>query len=310
MSAGYQFRYQYARSHILGAPHEGRDFSRVAYATEGPLAWITLDMPEKLNVLGDAMLEEIFAAMHKALDDAAVRVVILRGAGTCFSAGLDLAGGTDTGEIGSPVHPDRTPTVREYYGFENRRCGIWHDIEEYPKPTIAMVHGYCLGAGFLLAGACDVLIAAEDAEFGLRGFGEFTIGLYHFINPWPGDSEVVKTGRYTPEVNGRERATVGLVTRAVPLAELESTARRYAEALAALPPDEVALTKELVNGIQELTGLRRSIRAHYQAHVGIQWVRWREGEVNFYRLKRQKGFRGFLEERDTAARAGTKRTPS
>jgi enoyl-CoA hydratase len=303
MSIGYQFRYQYAKNHVLATPHEGRAFLRVLYQTEGPLAWITFNVPEKKNVLNDAMLEEIFAALHKALDDDAVRVVILRGAGGCFSAGLDLAAGTDIGEIGSPVHPNRKPTVREYYGFEYRRCTIWHDIEEYAKPTVAMVEGYCLGAGYLLAGACDVLIAAEDAQFGLRGFGEFPIGLYHFINPWPGDSEIVKAGRYTPEVNGRERAAIGLVTRAVPATELEPTVRQYASALAAIPPDELALTKELVNGIHELTGLRRSMRAHFQGHLGIQWVRWREGEVNFYRLKRDKGWRGFLQERERAASA-------
>ena len=302
MNSGYQFRYQYAENHILATPYEDRTFSRVLYETEGPLAWITLNTPEKLNVLGDAMLEEIFAAMHKAFDDDAVRVVILRGAGKCFSSGLDLAGGTDTGEIGSPVHPNRKPTVREYYGFENRRCAIWHDIEEYAKPTVAMVHGYCLGAAFLLAGACDALIATEDAQFGLHGFGEFTIGLYHFINPWPGDSEIVNAGRYTPEISGQERAEVGLVTRAVPAADLESTVRRYAGALAALPPEELSLTKELINGTHELTGLRRSIRAHYEFHVGIQWVRWREDEVNFYGLKREKGFHGFLEEREKAAK--------
>ena len=108
------------------------------YETDGPLAWITLDRPGKLNAINAAMVAGLNAALDRAESDEAVRVILLRGAGRAFSAGFDLQGGGD----GSPeaIRHELTADFDVIMRF-------WHS----PKPTIAAVHGYCLGSAMEMA---------------------------------------------------------------------------------------------------------------------------------------------------------------
>lgn len=298
----HQFKHQYARNHVFAAD-PGLDMPNILYVKDGPVATIGLNRPEKANVLSDFFFDQILAALNRARLDADVRVVVLRGEGKGFCAGYDLDSGPESGEIGSPVSPDRQPVVREYVGYERRRCGggVWMDLSQYPKPVIAQVHGYALGVGFTLAACCDFLIAAEDTQLGVKGFGDFPTGLFDG-GEWPVGSQIFFCNSYyDAEANPREWERAGLITRVVPRDQLEGEVRALAAKIAAMPPERVALNKSLVLGLRYMGGLKQSSLAHMGSHMGIQWVRWRPDDtaVNFYRTKsRAGGFKGFKEARE------------
>jgi len=287
---------QYQKRQWQAMPYEGREFSAALYEKDGAIARITLNRPEKRNALNDAMFNDLMAGLHRANDDPDVRVVIIRGAGTSFCAGHDLS--SPEGEESPPVHPNLAPNVRDFYNIERRRCNKHEDLFNFPKPTIAQVHGYCIGAGGEIQAACDITIAAEDAQFGIRGFGVAPIGLYGMnMGPWPGASQKLGAGKMLPEIPGKEMEMIGAINRAVPLEKLEEETNKWALAIASLPPDALAVTKEFVNGMLDITGYGAEWRVHYEGHVTIQWVRFRPDEVSFYRSKKHGGLKGFLEER-------------
>lgn len=294
--APYEYRHSYSESFITAADHT-RPTPFCLYEAKDGVAYVTLDNPEKLNALGDDLMDDLFSCLKRALLDPAVEVVVLAGNGRAFSSGLNLSVGTDVGEIGSPINPDRAPSVSQYWGFERRRCVVWDDVARFPKPTIARVHGYCLGAAFLLARACDAIVADRAAKLGVRGFHEFPTGLYEG-GFWPVDSQIFRCNSYDNEaVNAEEWQRAGLVSDCVPGEQLDE---RVAELVAKLRSTGLAAAMRAKQEVRQLElsgGLRRAFRAHQGGHVAIQWVRWRGGETNFYREKREGGFQAFLSRR-------------
>lgn len=287
---------QYQRRQWEATPYEGREFSAALYEKDDTIARITLNRPEKRNALNDAMFSDLMAGLNKANDDTEVRVVIIRGAGPNFSAGHDLS--SPVGDESPPIHPSLSPNVRDFYNIERRRCNKHEDLFNFPKPTIAQVHGYCIGAGAEIQAACDITIAAEDAQFGIRGFGVAPTGLYgHNVGPWPGASHKQWAGKILPELSGKEMEMVGAINKAVPLEKLEEETNKWAQVIANQPRDALAVTKEFINGMLDITGYGAMWRTHYEGHVMIQWVRFRGDEVSFYKSKKDRGLKGFLQER-------------
>ena len=139
--------------------------SEVTYERKGHTGTITLRRPEKRNALNDKMFEDYQAGLHQANDDPEVKVVVIKGAGIGFCAGHELS--SPEGEESPPVHPSLKLTTRDFYNLERRRCSKHEHLFHYPKPTIAQVHGRCIGAGEAIASSCDFTIAAEDAIFGV-----------------------------------------------------------------------------------------------------------------------------------------------
>ena len=129
----------------------------VLYERRGPTAWITLNRPEKLNALNDAVVRGLEDAVARAAADDEVRVVVLTGAGRAFSAGYDLSAEAD--ETGLDTAAKWRELLRKDVEMTMR---IW----SLPKPTIAGVRGWCLAGGMEVAMACDLLICTEDARFG------------------------------------------------------------------------------------------------------------------------------------------------
>ncbi len=289
-----RYKFQYLPDQTDEQPYEGRVYSAALYEKQGTVATITLNRPEKRNAFNDAMFGDLAAGLRQARHDPEVRVVVVKGAGLSFSAGHDL--NPAPGEETPPIPPGLSPNVRDYFNVERRRCGKEEDVLHYPKPTIAQVHGYCVGAGEFVAASCDLTIAAEDAVFGAPGFGRRTLGPAE-LPIWPGGSERFRGGNLQPEITGRHAADLGIINKAVPAAELDAEVARWTEALSRLPADALMLAKEWVNGTLDLVGMGAAYRAHYQAHIGIQWIRFQPDEVNFYKMRRDKGMTGYIRER-------------
>jgi enoyl-CoA hydratase/carnithine racemase len=203
----------------------------------GPIARVTLNRPEKRNPIGPATCGELVAALAQLKADAAVRVVVLTGAGPVFSAGGDLAGmaGAAAGPSASLVD-----LLLAMHGLG--------------KPIVAMVNGPALAGGLGLMVACDLVIAADTATFGTT---EIAVGLWPMmitaeITRSVGRKrtlEMMLTGR---KLDAAEALACGLVTRVVPAAELAAETERLARALADRSPAAIALGLAAFYASQEL----------------------------------------------------------
>ncbi|MEO5680484.1 MAG: enoyl-CoA hydratase-related protein [Acidimicrobiales bacterium] len=207
----------------------------VLYTTGGGVATATLHRPERRNALTWTMLGRLRELVAEARADPEVRVLVLTGAGTAaFCAGADLANMAAGG------------SALELHEGRGQLAGLFEDLWSLGKPTIAKVRGACLAGGFGLALACDLVLAADDATFGLP---EVDVGLWPFIASVPlcrsmppkRALELIMTGR---RVDAAEADRLGFVTRVVPAGDLDDAAAELASALAAKSPTAVRLGRD------------------------------------------------------------------
>jgi enoyl-CoA hydratase len=204
---------------------------------------VTLNRPEVRNALNQTMMGEIEAALRALEADAAARVIVLRGAGEkAFCAGADLRGVGDRGT---------TLQARESFG------GLARTLEAMARmrtPIIARVHGYALAGGCGLAAGCDIVVAADDAVFGLP---EIKVGLLPLIVMAPilravGRKRAMLMILSGEQVSAREAHEMGLVSRVVPRAELDEAVGRLARTLAGYSPAALGLAKEAAATVSEM----------------------------------------------------------
>jgi enoyl-CoA hydratase len=247
---------------------------------------ITLNRPEKRNALSNQLRGEILHAIEDADRDPAIRVSILRGAGTCFSSGYQLGGGNDQNQ---PYYTPGGPGQWARHVIEGS-FRIW----DMAKPVIAQVHGYCLAGGSELATACDLVYVAEDAQIGYPPVRLMSPPDMQF-HPWMmglrDAMEMMLTG---DSISGTEAATKGFANRAFPLAELENRVLDIAERVAKIPTDLQQLNKRSMHRAMEVMGLRSAIRAGTELQALAFTT---EASLN-YRKELTKGVREALSLRD------------
>lgn len=214
---------------------------------------ITLNRPEKRNPLSNELRGELFAALEAADRDPDVRVTVLRGAGTCFSAGYDLA--TDVSE-GQPYY-----TAGGLGNWPRHVVEGFFHIWDLAKPVIAQVHGYCLAGGTELATACDLVYVAEDAKIGypvVRAISPPDNQFYPWIVGLRRAMELMLTGDH---MSGLEAVECGFANRAFAEAELEERVLEMAERVARTPSDLQQINKRAVHRQMDAMGIRAGIRA-------------------------------------------------
>ncbi len=204
---------------------------------EGPLAWITVDRPERLNALDRSTVGEIRSAVEEAVADAEVRAIALTGSGEkAFVAGADIA------EMASL-------SAAEGQAFSRFLAGALGTIERSPKPVIAAVNGFALGGGCELAMACHLRIAAENAKFGQPEVG---LGLIAGAGGTQRLPRIVGRGRALAllltgdRIDAREAERIGLVHKVVEPARLHEEVRTIAATIASRGPLALARTLEAV----------------------------------------------------------------
>jgi enoyl-CoA hydratase/carnithine racemase len=212
---------------------------------EGHVRHLVMDRPEKRNALNGELMLALRDASREASDDPDVRCVVLRGAGSCFSAGVDVF---ELGSMGG-----QTGMLRPF-----RRVCIEaaNTLEEMKKPAIAQIHGPCLGLGAELALACDLRVMADDAQFGLP---ETKLGLI----PDVGGStrlpaiaglgnakELIMTGR---TIGAADAYRMGIANRVVSSSELEQATEELVQELLAAAPLAVGLAKSVLDGVARPT---------------------------------------------------------
>jgi methylglutaconyl-CoA hydratase len=204
---------------------------------DGTVLTLTLERPEKRNALSSSLVESLHEALEQAELDAGVRVVALRGAGPDFCAGADL------GELLASA--DRALGENERDAL--RLGELFLRMRSLPKPVLGIVQGKALAGGAGLALACDISIAADDAQIGFpeirRGFvPAMVMTLLRRAVPEKAAFDLVATGG---TLGASAAVELGLFSRVVPAAELDRLAHEASSALAAAPPSAIALTKRL-----------------------------------------------------------------
>ena len=180
-------------------------------------------------------------------------VSIIRGAGTCFSAGYDLGGGNEGHEYPHFTAPGEGQWPRHV-------TETWMGIWDLQKPVIAQVHGYCLAGGSELATGCDLVYVATDAKMGYPAvrFGVPDMQFHAWLLGMRAAMEMMVTG---DSISGAQAVELGWANRAFPEPDLEEGVLAVAKRIALLPPDIVQLNKRTVHRAMDHMGLRQSIRA-------------------------------------------------
>jgi enoyl-CoA hydratase len=222
----------------------------VRWEPRGSAAWVTFDRPEAHNAMTFAMYEELFACCERADADDAVRVLVLRGAGAkAFVAGTD---------------------IRQFVGFASGEDGLRYEaeidrvvgrLERVRKPTIAMIHGVCVGGGASIALACDFRYADPNLRFGIpiaRTLGNcLSLKGYSRLVDYVGPARAKELIMLAKLLTAEEALNLGVMTEIVPTDRLAGRVGEVAERLTQLAPLTLAATKESIRRIQAVRAPER-----------------------------------------------------
>lgn len=204
--------------------------------------------------------------------DDLIAVIVLRGAGKSFSAGHDISPGNDWDQPHPrltmwPDHAGKTGAEARLLHEEEMYLGLARRWREIPKPTIAMVHGACIAGGLILAWACDLIVASEDAFFADPVLRMGAPGVEFFAHPWQMGPRFAKEFLFLGEpVNAQRARELGMINRVVPLESLESETLEVARRIATMPRFGLLLAKKAVNFAEDEMGMRAGIDHAYAWH--------------------------------------------
>lgn len=218
--------------------HDASAFETLLVRVEDGVATITLNRPGKRNAMNPTLHREMTELLQRLRTDDAVRCLVITGVDDVFCAGMDLK------EFFIALKDDRTEYKRVWNQAVEWRA---RTLRHFPKPTIAMVNGFCFGGAFSIVEGCDLAIAAEDATFGLSeiNFKLFPGGcvsksLANLLRP----RDALFYGMMGRPFDGTEAARIGFINKAVPRAQLVSETMQWAAELAQKDPHAMAATKE------------------------------------------------------------------
>jgi enoyl-CoA hydratase/carnithine racemase len=253
-------------------------FQTIIYEKKDGVARITLNRPEAMNAINRTMFLEIGQSLDDAEQDNSVRVVVMKGAGRAFCAGVDLK-----------FASEELKTLQDQQDlFRLGNQMALEKMEGLSKPVIAQVHGHCLAGGFEMMMAADLVIAAEDAKIGdqhinvgLFGGGGCVYRLSLLVGMRKA-KEIVLTGK---RLSGKEAAEIGLVNQAVPLDKLESAVAEMAAELATKSPVALKLSKWYINRVS-------MVNANTSLELAIMY-----SLIDSTSEDKEEGMKAFLEKR-------------
>ncbi len=231
----------------------------INYQVEAPLARVAFNRPEYRNAQSRKLLEELDDAFVSATEDDRVKVIILTGEGEHFSAGHDLGTAEERGD------QEQRPMQEGVRGRYRRSRQLYVDynlrLRDTPKPTIAVVRGYCIFGGWMIASAMDMIFAAEDAMFLGTNF-------QYFSAPWDlhprKAKEIFFESRF---IDANEALDLELVNRVYPAQTVLHETEEYARRVAENDSFQLRMIKQAINQTQDTQGFRTSIGAAHNIHI-------------------------------------------
>jgi enoyl-CoA hydratase len=272
----------------------------VLYEKTGRIARLTLNRPEKLNAINDALPRELRDGVARANADDGVHVIVLEGAGRAFCAGYDLEMYAEKPRpIAYSQNMPWDPMV-DYAGMSaNTECfmSLWRSF----KPVICKVQGYAVAGGSDIALCSDLIVMAEDARIGYppaRVWGCPTTAMWVYRVGAERAKRMLLTGDL---VTGIEAARMGLVTEAVPAAELDATVERWAQRMAGVPRNQLMMQKLMINQAYDNMGLATT---QMIATIFDGITRHSPEGFAFKQRCEEVGFKQAVRERDSGAPIG------
>jgi enoyl-CoA hydratase len=286
------------------------DHPDVVYETEGSVAFLTLNRPDRRNALTPTMMDDLETAVETADLDEGIRVLVIKADGPAFSSGYDMGGVPvpPPDADGNPVPFDTSARAflhRKLYAV--RRNGNWwlKLLWDMRKPTIAQVSGYCLAGGNDLALCCDLVYAAEDAKFGMPQGRALGVTHTHALLPLLIGMRKAKELSFTGDsISGVEAERMGLINRAFAPEKLDAEVRRVAERVALTPGEMLMSSKWSINRVYETMGLDAMIRNsnEWDAIGGFN-----PRSEEFYRVAATQGMKAAIAFRDGPYEEGVQR---
>lgn len=213
---------------------------------EGAVDWVTLNRPDALNAMNPELVDELQDYFGRLYTDHSVRIVVLKGAGRAFCAGLDLKERSNRPDADATSGSPQSGLVAQ-----RRISEIVMRMRRCPQAIVSLIHGPACGGGFALALASDIRIAGTSARMNAAfiriGLSACDIGVSYFLPRLVGvsvASELMMTGRF---INAERAERVGLVSEVVPDEKLEEAAAPYIEEMLTTSPLGLRLTKECLN---------------------------------------------------------------
>lgn len=266
----------------VASPAVGRE-GLVLYEVRGSAAWLTLNRPDRLNAVSQALYEALMDGVQKAEQDDGIRVVVVTGAGRAFCAGADLK-----------AHADSDPSMKQRRAYARTAARANRALQRCTKPVIAAVNGHAIGGGLELALSCDFIIVAAEAK--LR-FPELALGTFvggGVLQTLPERVGIAKARELLlvgDFFTGAEAANMGLANRAVPGANVPAVATALADRLGAQAPVPMRIARNLLRRSRRL-GRRALMDAEVRGLVRCMSTEdWREG-VEAFREKRPPRYTG------------------
>jgi enoyl-CoA hydratase len=238
------------------------EFEYARYETDGQVAIITLDRPQAANAQNDKVLRELDECWMRAEEDPEVKVIVLRSTGKHFSSGHDMG----------PKPPEFLDNIRNVEWLYNREtrgylhyAKRWRDV---PKPSIAAVQGKCVAAGLMLCWPCDLIVAAENAEFSdpviFMGIGG---GVEYQAHTWEFGARKAKELLFTGgTLTAAEAERIGMVNKVVPLEQLEAATLELAHRISKQDSFALRLAKRSVNQTLDTMGFSAAIEHGFDLH--------------------------------------------
>ncbi|MCU1463712.1 MAG: Enoyl-CoA hydratase/isomerase [Acidimicrobiales bacterium] len=227
----------------------------VQYQVVDKVGVITLDRGDKANAQTTALLTELDSCWDRAVADTGVNVILLQANGRHFSAGMDLSRNDGLGSEASSPPGSGYYNAASLHFFGNTLA--WRNA---PKPSIAAVQGKCVAAGLMLCWPCDLIIAADNAEFSDPTMRMGLAGIQYMAHAWELGPRKAKEMllRSTP-ISAQEAEDLGMVNKVVPLADLRDEAMSWARDIACLDPTMAALIKRGINAAIDGQGFSASL---------------------------------------------------
>lgn len=230
------------------------DYQTIKIEKQGQVDWLTLNRPEALNAINTPMVTELRDYFGGLKENSETRIVVMRGAGRAFCAGLDIKA-SQSGEHAAPFGGGM--------GFQGYLAEVYVRMRSCPQPIISLIQGAACGGGFAFALASDIRIAGESAKMNAAfirvGLSACDMGASYFLPRLVGTSvasELMLTGRF---INAQRSLSTNLVSEVVPDAQLNNAAQSYIDDMLTTSPMGLRLTKEGLNIAIDASGLEAAM---------------------------------------------------
>ncbi|MGI9284730.1 MAG: enoyl-CoA hydratase/isomerase family protein [Pseudomonadales bacterium] len=263
---------------------ETTEFTSITYTVDEAVACIGLNRQDKLNAIDRVMIGQLHQALDVVAADPQIRVVLLHGEGKCFSSGFDLTSG------------EQVATTDSVYWRKELRADfdIIMRFWDFPKPTVAAVHKYCLGGAMEMALACDLTIANDGCRFGAPEV-KFGSGIVAMILPWLTGAKAAKEFLLTGDdtISAERFLNLGLLNRVVESEQLLAESKSMARIIASNDQLAVTLTKQAINRSYEAMGMRQALLQGLELDVLIETGETPESKA-FNKIMQEEGVKTAL----------------